>query len=231
MGLLLLVGTFYYFQYKSRNEKEVYTLKNQALRLQINPHFFFNAMNSINRYIGNNEPIMAKSYLTKFAKVMRLSLDSVQDDVVPLQQEIDFLTNYIEIEKLQHKNFEYQINVEHTIDTEEVVVPPLIVQPYIENAILHGFVNKSVDEKGEIQIAFSADGEFLLVEISDNGVGIESAKQVDFKETGHKSLAMKITQKRINAFSKKNIEVNFSSPKNGTGTIVKFKMPIVKLTG
>ncbi len=230
MGLLLLVGVFYYFQYKNRNEKEILTLKNQALRLQINPHFFFNAMNSINRYIGNNEPIMAKSYLTKFSKVMRLSLDSVQEDVVPLSQEIEFLTNYIEIEKLQHKNFEYEIVVEESLDVDEIVVPPILIQPYIENAILHGFINKTTEEKGNIKVVFSKKEAFLSVMISDNGVGIESTQVIKSEGINHKSLAMKITQKRINAFSKKNVEIDFSSLSEGVGTVIKFKIPVIRLT-
>lgn len=227
LGILILLGVFYYWLQKNKNEKQVMVLKNQALRLQINPHFFFNALNSINKYIGNNEPIQAKSYLSKFAKVMRLSLESVQEDVVSLEQEIEFLINYLEIEKLQHKNFEYEISVDPNIDAAEIAIPPIIIQPYVENSILHGFINKTEDNKGCLKVSFTKEGKNLRIIISDDGVGVEQTIKTKSESSKHKSLALSITQKRLNAFSRKKVRVNISANQECGGTNIEFLTPII----
>lgn len=224
LALLVLIIFGYYLYQKNKTQKELFSLKNQALRLQINPHFFFNAMNSISAFIVKNKPQEANNYLVKFSKVMRLSLENVQEDVVPLQKEIDFVTNYMEIEKLRNKNFDYTISVDEAINTYEVEIPPIIIQPYIENAIVHAFVNKTVDDKGVIAISFSEKEGSIAVSIADNGIGMAESKKRDTRNN-HKSLALSITQKRLNAFSKNRVKINYTDGIEN-GTVISFLIPI-----
>lgn len=180
-------------QKKSVHEREKLELELKALRAQMNPHFLFNALNSIERYIWQQDQEKATLYLAKFAKLIRLILENSREDFIPLSKEIAALEYYIQLEALRfNHSFEYEIKIEEDIDTEYVLIQPMIIQPIVENAIIHGLSNKLTGEpKLKIEIKWYQQG-LILINIEDNGVGRKAREN----ET-RKSLGMSITQERI----------------------------------
>jgi sensor histidine kinase YesM len=140
-------------------------------------------------------------YLTSFAKLMRLTLESSRETRVPLQNELQLLKNYIELEQLRFgQSFSYRIEVDDEIDPYEDHLPPMLVQPFVENAILHGLRNRA-QGKGELTLTFQRTGEYLQCRITDNGVGREKSRALNAKR-GKRSLATSITEERIELLSK-----------------------------
>ncbi len=182
----------------------------QALRAQMNPHFIFNCLNSINRYIVKSDQATASLYLTRFAKLIRLILDNSNSKNITLSNELEALKLYIEMEALRFdKKFSYSITVDQNISTDSLELPPLIIQPYVENAIWHGLLHKEAG--GHLGIHISLLNESMLVcEIEDNGVGREKAMEMKSKSaTSRKSLGMKLTEDRL-ALLNKHAELNAS---------------------
>lgn len=179
-----------------------------ALRSQMNPHFIFNSLNSINSFILKNDPDNASGYLTKFSRLMRMILDNSRNEWVLLENELKALELYIELEALRFDNaFTYNIEVTKDIDIENVLMPPLLIQPYVENAIWHGLLHRKL-LKGKLDIRFWKNDDKLYIEIEDNGVGREEAKRLKSKTaTTQKSHGMKITAERI-AIANKVYNVN-----------------------
>src|SRR5690606_23797129 len=135
-----------------RFEKEAAQLETQALRSQMNPHFIFNALNSINAFVQKNDPDRATGYLTKFARLMRLVLENSRQAEVPLKDDLEALDLYLQLERIRSgEKFDHQIKVDPDIDQEFVMVPPLVVQPFVENAIWHGMAGK--EGKGHITLS------------------------------------------------------------------------------
>jgi LytS/YehU family sensor histidine kinase len=164
----------------------------------MNPHFLFNCLNSINRYIVKSDPKTASHYLTKFARLMRLILDNSASESITLEKEIQTLQLYIEMERMRFANaFEYTIEVEEGIEPDSLAIPSMLLQPYIENAIWHGLLHK--EEGGHLWVRFSQPTEDLLtVEIEDNGIGRQKAKELKSKEAiSNKSYGMQISQDRL----------------------------------
>jgi len=206
----------------------------QALRAQMNPHFIFNCLNSINRYIVKSDQTTASLYLTKFAKLMRLILDNSNSKNVILSNELEALRLYIEMEALRFdKKFSYEIKVEANLGPDTIEVPPLIIQPYVENAIWHGLLHKEDD--GHLSIRLSMAGESMLqCIIEDNGIGREKAKELKSKTaTSRKSLGMQLTESRLgllNKYAQVNASVEIIDLQNGghqaLGTKVILKIPV-----
>jgi len=206
----------------------------QALRAQMNPHFIFNCLNSINRYIVKSDQSTASLYLTKFAKLMRLILDNSNSKNVILTNELEALKLYIEMEALRFdKKFTYEIQVARNLGTDTVEVPPLIIQPYVENAIWHGLLHK--ENNGHLSVRVSMAGESMLqCIIEDNGIGREKAKEFKSKTaTSRKSLGMQLTENRLgllNKYAKLNASVEIIDLQNGgneaLGTKVILKIPV-----
>ncbi len=206
----------------------------QALRAQMNPHFIFNCLNSINRYIVKSDQITASLYLTRFAKLIRLILDNSNSKNVILSNELEALRLYIEMESLRFdKKFDYTIQVDEGINTDSIEMPPLIIQPYVENAIWHGLLHK--EESGRLDIHISLAGETILrCIIQDNGVGREKAKELRSKSaTTRKSLGLKLTEDRINLLNEHarlNASIEIIDLKNelnqALGTKVILRIPI-----
>ncbi|MEO1053062.1 MAG: two-component regulator propeller domain-containing protein [Bacteroidota bacterium] len=183
-------------QEKLMMEKSLIELEQEAARLQMNPHFIFNSLNSIQGFIATNDAFQAKRYLAKFARLMRLILENAREEFIPLQNEIDILDNYLELEKLSTKNkFEYAINVADTIDPESAEIPPMMIQPFVENAIIHGIKKK--DGPGKIELNFKEQGEAIICEIVDNGVGREASGKKRNPNKKHKSTGISVTKKRL----------------------------------
>lgn len=177
-----------------RMENELLEMERKALRLQMNPHFIFNALDSISSFIFRKEPKQAVRYLNNFAKLMRLTLESSMEHLHPVETEVSILKNYLELEKLRFGDkFDFTIEVDEAIDYN-IALPPMLVQPHVENAILHGLKPKS--EPGFLHISFRLQGDLLCCSIEDNGVGREKARSLQRKRD-HRSRATEINRDRI----------------------------------
>jgi ligand-binding sensor domain-containing protein len=183
---------------KVYNEK-IADIEMKALRAQMNPHFIFNCLNSINRYIVKSDHAKASLYLTRFSKLIRLILDNSNSKHILLSHELEALRLYIEMEALRFDNrFSYTITVADDTHSDMIEVPPLIIQPYVENAIWHGLLHKESD--GHLSVSIRQVNDHILeCVIEDNGVGRDRAREFKSKSaTTKKSLGMKLTQDRIN---------------------------------
>jgi len=172
-------------------------LEMQALRAQMNPHFIFNSLNSINRFILQNNRTQASEFLTKFSKLVRLILQNSRAPLITLESELESLRLYIELEALRFDyHFNYKITIPESLDIFSLKVPPLIVQPYVENAIWHGLMHK--DERGNLEIEVSEENELLILRIADDGVGRKYASALKRRfPSDHKSMGLQITADRI----------------------------------
>ena len=209
-------------------------LEMKALRAQINPHFLFNCMNSINRMILNGETENASRYLTKFSKLVRLILENSEAPTVSLENELSMLESYIQLEALRFKGkINYQVVLDEAIEPESTYLPSMVLQPFVENAIWHGLMHKETEDKGMITIAIREEGDRVLCTIEDNGVGREQARVLSEKSVlKSKSLGMKITEERLRLLSKKQLEklINITDLKDSMnqalGTRVDIMVPI-----
>ena len=226
---------------RSEKDREVAELQQQkiememqALRAQMNPHFIFNSLNSINRFILQNNKAQASEYLTKFSKLVRMILQNSQAPLISLETELEALGLYLEMEALRFNyHFDYKITTSKDLDVEVLQVPPLILQPYVENAIWHGLMHK--EEKGHLNIeVMEKDGQ-LSFSISDNGIGRAKAKELASKTaTKHKSMGLRITANRIAILEKKGSQESpvtihdlVNDKGDATGTEVIIKMPLI----
>ena len=200
----------------------------KALRLQMNPHFVFNALDAISGFIFNNEPKEAVRYLGSFAKLMRITLESSRETVVPVHNEIQLLKNYIDLEQLRFNNkFQYAIHVDDDVDVYESQLPPMLLQPFVENAILHGLRNKEGDD-GFLEIRFEEANDHLVCTIEDNGIGREKSAELN-KGRNKKSLATSITEERIELLSQslgERVSFSISDLKNESGAATGTKVVI-----
>ena len=179
-------------------------LEMQALRAQMNPHFIFNCLSSINKFILKNEPDQASDYLTKFSRLIRLVLISSQKIVISLEDEIEMLKLYIDMEQLRFRNqFSYSIVYATDINPGSIMIPPLLLQPFCENAIWHGLMHK--EEPGHLCITFDMKDGVLQCTIADNGIGRLKASEIK-KSNGEerKSLGLKLTSERLALFNEDN---------------------------
>ncbi|MGB4850194.1 MAG: histidine kinase, partial [Saprospiraceae bacterium] len=221
---------------KAEAEKQMAQLEMTALRAQMNPHFIFNCLNSINRFIIVNDNDTASEYLTKFSKLIRQVLDNSRGDKSLLATEIETLKLYIEMESLRFTDkFESSIDIAADLNTNEFLIQPMLIQPYVENAIWHGLMHRKT--KGKIEISFSKREDSLLVEIVDNGVGREMAKSIKENQlVQRKSHGMKVTAERMSLLSKKmNVPVEavvedlYNEHHESIGTKVKLTLPLEPL--
>jgi heme exporter protein D len=178
-------------------QQQATELEMQALRAQMNPHFIFNSLNSINRFILQNNKLQASEYLTKFSRLVRLILQNSQASLIPLESELEALQLYLELEAVRFDHqFEYTIKVDSDLDADILKVPPLIIQPYAENAIWHGLMHK--EQKGHLAIELFQCDEMLCCKITDDGIGRKKASELKSKSAPtHKSVGMQITADRI----------------------------------
>ncbi len=177
-------------------------LEMQALRAQMNPHFIFNCLSSINSFILKSETQSASDYLTKFSRLIRMVLTNSNKSFIPLEDELDMLRLYLDMERLRFKNaFDYNIVFENTIDSSNILVPPLLLQPFAENAIWHGLMHK--EGHGTLNIALSTENDILNCVITDNGVGRDKAAQLKSKSANQrKSMGLQITAERLALLNK-----------------------------
>lgn len=202
-GVLLLFLLGAYFYYRNTKQKQAITLlekdqiKQKLLITQMNPHFIFNSIDNIQGLIQDKQDKEAVDYLTKFSKLTRQILENSNENYISLSEEVEMTQNYLAIQQLLYNNkFNFSISIEDAIDAETIFLPPMLTQPFIENAIKHGLSNKS--ENGMITIHFYLRDAKLFFEVTDNGKGFETDKKV----ANHKSLAMTITKERLIGYTK-----------------------------
>ena len=226
---------------RSEKERQVAELKQkgtelemQALRAQMNPHFIFNSLNSINRFILQNNRGQASEYLTKFSKLVRMILQNSQASLITLESELESLELYLNLEALRFNyHFDYKIAVPKDMDISALQVPPLILQPYVENAIWHGLMHK--EEKGQLDVEVSEENDHLYFRITDNGIGREKAAAMASKSaTKHKSMGLRITAHRIAIVQNSEtltspVTINdlVNTDGSAAGTEVVIKMPVM----
>ncbi len=239
VGLLLLILTIITLSYirkvklKNKEERErlqmqnhLLSLEQKALRLQMNPHFIFNVLNGI-KAMGTSNPLKMNTTINTFATLLRETLYNSRKDTITLDQEMKTLKNYIEVEKLMaNKTFEYTISIDSDLDPEEVLIPPMLIQPFVENAIRHGILKGHKD--GKLKILFHTTEEFLHCTILDNGLGIFQSQKAKTK-TDHQSMALTVTRERLESISGKDaleIKEIIEEDSSVGGTQISFKIPL-----
>ncbi len=211
---LLLAAAVFFWLFKRRMDAktkqteaelkaEISDTEMKALRAQMNPHFIFNSLNSISDYMARNNTKVADVYLTKFARLMRLILENSEQREVPLQQDLKALELYMQLEALRmNDKFTYQITVDASVDADSTLVPPLILQPFVENSIWHGIAGKT--GHGKILVHITKEGSMINCSVEDDGIGRSVAAQQAAADPTQekKSMGMKITKQRIDVINK-----------------------------
>lgn len=233
----VLVGLFFYFRNQEREktlklQKQLAEFEHKALHLQMNPHFVFNCLASISSFIMQNGKEDAMKYLSKFSKLMRLTLEFSKESEIPIDKEIEALQNYLELEQLRfNQKFEFKINKASEIE-DDTAIPSLLLQPYVENAIIHGLAPK--DGKGFISIDFTQNDDQLICVIEDDGVGINTSRELKKNSVNiHQSMALEISKKRLETLEElENQKVNLTIEElkdennNGKGTRITLELPL-----
>jgi sensor histidine kinase YesM len=220
---------------EQRHAKKIVELELRTLQLQMNPHFIFNALNSIQSFVMTHDAITANSYLSKFANLIRMFLDSSRSKYTSLQEEIKLLNIYIEMESLRFEDkFDFTIEVDQDVN-KYIEIPTMILQPFVENAINHGLRYKRM--KGVLKIHFYYSKDHLICRMEDNGVGRKVAKEIQSKtRKGYKSQGLKITSERLvtyNTINESNIGfsvvdlvTDLHEGNGDRGTVVEVRFPL-----
>jgi len=236
--LFIVVATLLFSRFRlrqqnlrSRLEKEKLETEGKLLRSQMNPHFIYNSMNSVQSFISSNESLKAMSYLSKFGQLTRDVLEHSRKDFITLEEEIESLTLYIELESLRlNKPVTYSIITDEAIDRESVLIPPMMIQPFVENAFKHGLSQAQGD--GLIDLYFTIKRDHLICSITDNGIGRQASAAL-WDET-YRSLGLQITGERLEDLRRKTksnakFEINDLHDPDGkaTGTRVTVTLPLI----
>lgn len=205
----------------------------KSIKAQMNPHFFYNALNTIQAYIFTNEKNMANTYLAKFSKLTRVILEQSEKETISLADEIESLTLYLELEKMRFKNdFEYKIELKTETHKDSIEFPPMIVQPYVENAIKHGLLHKENDRK--LELIFEESKQHLFITIDDNGIGRKRSQELNkIKNEKYQSFSTQANEKRLEILNSTNdkiaVKIIDKTDENGVpcGTKVILTIPII----
>ncbi|MFS4429247.1 histidine kinase [Chryseobacterium sp. S90] len=232
IGALVLLTGLIVFIFRTLKKVQIKNKKIalQSLRREMNPHFIFNSLNSVNHFIATNNELEANQYLTKFSKLMRGVMENSTEDFIPFQQELDLLQNYLALEKTRFADkFDYEIDVDESLNMQNLQIPGMLIQPFLENAIWHGLRYRT--EKGFLKLNFEKSELYLKILIEDNGIGIEeSKKQKTQHQKTREGRGMKNTLERIqllNDLYKKDISCSVKDKVSNNGVLVtiKIKMP------
>jgi sensor histidine kinase YesM len=210
LGAILLLSysvyriTYYYIDKREVNRTRINKMLAEyqlmGLKAQMNPHFIFNCLNSIQKYVLEHDTKQAYTYMAKFSKLIRFVLDISDKTFVALSDELELVKIYVELEQLRFDNkFEFILTLDGNIDPDEIILPSLLIQPYLENAIWHGIMNLPTNISGEVRINVSAVNHHIEIVITDNGIGRKKAKLLNQKS--HQSKGLSINQKRIEAIN------------------------------
>uniref|UniRef100_UPI004048D6F3 sensor histidine kinase n=1 Tax=Flavobacterium sp. TaxID=239 RepID=UPI004048D6F3 len=246
-GLLFLGLIYMYYKWQIRKieyknklqlekinlEKNLNQSKLKAIKSQMNPHFFYNALNTIQSFILSNDKKQAVNYLSKFSNLTRTILEMTEKETISIAEEIKTLSLYLDIEKARfEEDFSYQILVNEAIDTENIKIPTMLLQPYVENAVKHGLLHKQGEKL--VTILFEKEAEHIKVSIDDNGIGRNKSAELNaIKNKNHNSFATEAMQNRVhllNQYNQKNISIQYIDKTNlsnqSIGTKVVFEIPI-----
>jgi len=232
--ILILVGTIIYLVLSRRKLWIRFNkIEQQLILTQINPHFIFNSLTAIQSYIFRNDPLQAGKYLSSFAKLVRLILESSRQTTTSIEQEIKILRFYFDLQTLRFEGkFEFKIEVDEALDIDEQMIPPMLAQPFIENSIEHGYLQLS--GKGVVTVRFIKQKQSIIIEVEDNGIGIDKSMQNHIRSgMSHQTLATELTSERIKKIWEINririkmdiIDLNIID-NSKQGSIVKFIIPI-----
>jgi two-component system, sensor histidine kinase YesM len=230
MGLLMLfLGLIAKALYSIKRKNKEIAL--QSLRREMNPHFIFNSLNSVNQFISQNKELEANKYLTNYSNLMRNTMENSNKDFITLNNEIEQLKKYLDLEHMRFQDkFDFEIIIDETLDTETIFIPNMIIQPHLENAIWHGL--RYLENKGYLQLKFQLSNGKVLVIIDDNGIGLAKSQELKtLNQKVHISRGMTNTNERIallNDLYKKQISFQISEkifPE--TGTIVEINFPLI----
>jgi two-component system sensor histidine kinase YesM len=230
IGLLLLLFMWIVkslFSIKTKNKE----IALQSLRREMNPHFIFNSLNSVNQFIAENKELEANKYLTSYSNLMRNTMENSNKDFITLDNELEQLKKYLELEHLRFQDkFDFKISVDPELDAERTMVPNMIVQPHLENAIWHGL--RYLDAKGLLQLQVQLTNGKVVIRIEDNGIGLTKSQELKTSnQKTHQSRGMSNTKERIsllNELYKKNITFQIHEKTvPETGTIVEISFPLI----
>lgn len=229
LGMAVIVIGFVLTRRKREAElnTKIVTSQLQTLKAQLSPHFIFNTLNSINDYIQNNQRDVASTYLTRFSKMMRKILENSTEEEIPLSEEIDFLENYIKLEQERLENkFSYSITVDKEIDVKETLIPPGLLQPFVENSIWHGLSERKGSD-GMLKISAEKNHHSMIINLDDNGVGMDVSKQS--KEGNQKSFGTTGVIDRLHLLNKLkgNLSAKVQFIDKTEGVCVQIQLPLI----
>ncbi|MDW5288271.1 sensor histidine kinase [Formosa sp. PL04] len=212
------------------NKRKFTEMQLKSIRSQMNPHFIFNALSAIQNLINKGDNDQANHYLTEFSQLLRLTLDKSEAGLVPLQDEIESIKKYLELEKLRF-HFNYELNIDPNLDLQQTEIPAMLIQPFVENAILHGLIEKVGEKK--LSLVFKLEHDNLVCVIRDNGIGIETAQAKKDKHFKREKYGVKLAKDRIDLINESyntdaKITITDLSKHNSehTGTQVEIYMPL-----
>lgn len=219
--MLILLGLIAkaLFSIKTKNKK----IALQSLRREMNPHFIFNSLNSVNQFIAQNNELEANKYLTSYSNLMRNMMETSNKDFISLSNELEQIKKYLDLEHLRFKDkFVYEIMVDEKLDADAILVPNMLIQPHLENAIWHGLRYR--ETKGTLKVTFAEENQLIKVSIEDDGIGVEKSKELKTQnQKVHESRGLNNVEERIkllNDLYHQQISYTISTGTNGNGTLV-----------
>lgn len=230
--VLMSIGTgvVWWYVVRQKRQKELYLkleIEQRFLRSQLNPHFIFNSLGAIQNFILNNNASEAGNYLSRFSRLMRSILENSREEYISLEEEIETLNSYLELQRIRNVDqFNFKLHCSPSVETEFINIPPMLLQPIVENAIEHGF--KGINYPGLIEIEIEEISGWLKVSIKDNGKGRIAASKTAFAQYKNKSLSTTITSERLTILNQgldEKIEVGITDLENPSGTLVVVRFP------
>lgn len=228
--ILILVFIFFIGRTLYSITKKNKKIALQSLRREMNPHFIFNSLNSVNQFIAQNDELEANKYLTSYSRLMRTTMENSNKDFIPLSTEIEHLKEYLDLERLRfHDKFTYTLTIDPQIDTDFVLVPNMLIQPQLENTIWHGLRYR--EDKGLLQLSIEQKGQLILITIEDNGIGLQKSMEMKTShQKKHNSRGLKNTDERINLLNslyKSKIKFTIVDKKGDkSGVIATLEFPV-----
>jgi hypothetical protein len=236
--LIIIAGLNRLLYKRKRDELQLHTefkkqlaqAETKALRAQMNPHFIFNCLNSINSMVIDQKHEIASDYLIKFSKLIRLILDNSRSEIISLEKELEALKLYVVLESARFDNkFKCIYSIAEDVNTNSIMIPPMLLQPFVENAIWHGLMQK--EGEGTITVEIKKENEeFLNISISDDGIGRDKAAELKSKSATHRSHGLKVTSQRIDMMNKLNstgAQVNISDLKDDKGAALGTRVEVI----
>lgn len=233
--LLLLLVLVMVWRARQKDKRRIIELEQRLLLSQMNPHFVFNSLTAIQSYIFRSDPYMAGKYLASFAKLVRLILENSCEHTITIAKEKETIEHYLDLQLLRFSGkFDYTIEVCPEIEPEHHLIPPMLAQPFIENAIEHGIIHLS--SQGQIAIRYKLQNNKVVLEVEDNGIGIKkSVQRSKTNRIKHQSMATRITRERLKSLGKiygnhldlKIIDLGDTLIPDSQGTLIRFVIPMI----